>query len=111
MILFRAITIPNCLVIFTIVFLSNDDIMNKTAPEKLKRKWAMAILMAVSELKLAAIKAVKVVPKFAPIINGKALMSLIFLVATNGTNKEVETELDWIADVINTPQPNDLTGF
>jgi hypothetical protein len=95
----------------TRVLLKADDAINKTAPDKLNSKWAIAMLMAASELKLAAIKAVNVVPRLAPIIKGRAFINRIFFVATKGTNRDVDTELDCIADVIRIPHPKDLAGF
>ena len=52
---------------------------NTSTPMKLNRKCAMAMVMALDELELrmAAIKAVTVVPMFAPRINGTALRSVI----------------------------------
>ena len=67
---------------------------NSNIPMKLKRKCARAILMASGDLLSAATKAVKVVPMFAPIINGNAFLKDTLSVATNGTIKEVVVVLE-----------------
>jgi len=65
-----------------------------TTPVKLNSKWAIAIVAAASDLKPAAISAVKVVPTFAPIIKVKAFLNFILSAAAKGTKIEVVTELD-----------------
>jgi len=84
---------------------------NIKTPIMLNNRCAVAMLIAASFLKIAAIKAVIVVPIFAPKINGNASLALMRPIATTGTNKEVVTELDCIDAVSNTPHKNDLNLF
>ena len=77
----------------------------------LKRKWAMAMLMAALELNIAAIKAVIVVPMFAPKIKGKADLSFTTFLATKGTTNEVVIVLDRIAAVVSRPHAKDFNEF
>ena len=42
---------------------------------------------------MEAMTAVMVVPMFAPMIKGKALLKVTFLLATSGTTKEVVTRV------------------
>lgn len=63
----------------------------------------MATLIAASVLYKAAITAVMVVPRFAPIIKGKTLRSATLPVATAVTINEVVTVLDCTAAVKKTP--------
>ena len=68
----------------------------------------MLIELNVLVYKVAAIKAVIVVPTLAPIINGAACRSVVIFFATMGTTIEVVTVLDRIAAVVTRPQVNDL---
>lgn len=83
---------------------------NIRTPIRLNRKCAIAILIAplVLEFSVAAIKAVIVVPTFAPIIKGAACRRSAILFATMGTTTEVVIVLDLIAAVVNIPQPKDF---
>ena len=83
----------------------------RSTPIKLNSKWAKAMLKAASVCERAAINAVKVVPMFAPIKKGKALLIDILLVATNGTIKDEVTELDCTAAVRPIPHDNDRKGL
>ena len=71
------------------------------------------MLMAVDALTLsnAAMKAVMVVPMFAPKINGAAFRSDIIFCATIGTTTEIVMVLDRIAAVVTIPQKNDFQAF
>ena len=80
-------------------------------PIRLNNKWTMARLTAASDLKMAAISAVIVVPIFAPMIKGNTESSDTFLVATRGTDSEVVIELDCRAPVKSNPHENDLYGL
>ncbi len=73
----------------------------------------MAILIAlvVFEFNVAAIKAVTVVPIFAPMMNGAACFRLAIFFATMGTTTEVVMVLDRIAAVVRSPQAKDLNWF
>ena len=71
----------------------------------------MAILIAAFELNIAAIKAVMVVPIFAPSIKGKADFNRTTFLATKGTTNDVVTVLDRIAAVVNNPQAKDFSEF
>ena len=71
----------------------------------------MAMLMAVLDLNNEAIMAVIVVPRFAPIINGKTLGSKIFPVAARGTINDVVMELDCNPPVNRNPQLKDFKGL
>ena len=77
---------------------------------KLKRKWAIAMLIAleVFEFKRAAMNAVMVVPILAPIIKGAACLSVTIFFATIGTTTEVVIVLDRMAAVVRSPHPKDL---
>lgn len=77
----------------------------------MKTRWAMARLIAASDLNIAASNAVMVVPIFAPIIKGKTEESETFLVATSGTDREVVMELDCSAPVNSNPHEKDLSGL
>ena len=68
----------------------------------------MAMLMPWFELNMAAMRAVSVVPMFAPKINGAACFKPITFFATKGTTNEVVTVLDRMSAVVSNPQPNDL---
>jgi len=69
----------------------------------------MLIELKVLVYKVAAMKAVMVVPTLAPIINGAACRRLVIFFATRGTTIEVVTVLDRIAAVVTRPQANDLS--
>lgn len=86
---------------------------NTSTPMKLNRKCAMAMVMALDELefRMAAMKAVTVVPMFAPRINGTALRSVIIFCATIGTTTDVVMVLERMAAVVANPQKNDLNVF
>ena len=71
----------------------------------------MARLTAASDLKIAASKAVMVVPMLAPIIKGNTEESETFLVATSGTESDVVMELDCKAPVNSNPHEKDLKGL
>ena len=77
---------------------------------RLNKKWAIAILMAldVFEFKVAAIKAVIVVPMLAPKINGAASFNVAIFLATMGTTTDVVTVLERIAAVVSNPHVNDF---
>lgn len=81
---------------------------NITTPMALKKRWAKASEIAASDFISAANKAVMVVPRLAPRINGSTRRTDKLPVATSGTVSDVVTELDWIAAVITIPHPNDL---
>ena len=66
--------------------------------------------MASGDLLNAATNAVKVVPMFAPMINGNAFLKDTLSVATNGTIKEVVVVLEWIKAVTNIPQEKAFMG-
>ena len=65
------------------------------------------MLMAILEFDIAAMKAVMVVPMFAPRINGTTPWSFTTFFATSGTTSDVVTVLERIAAVSNSPQPKD----
>lgn len=69
------------------------------------------MLIAALELNVLAMKAVIVVPIFAPKINAAACLSFMVFFATRGTTNEVVTVLDRMAAVVRIPQPKDLYGF
>ena len=73
----------------------------------------MAILMALDELefKVAAIKAVIVVPMFAPKMKGAAFLRETTRLATNGTTADVVMVEDRIAAVVVTPKKNAFNRF
>ena len=75
-------------------------------PVRLNRKCTMAKLIAASDWKTAASKAVKVVPMLAPIMNWKAFLIFTLPVATSGTIKEVVRELDCETEVMIRPHEN-----
>ena len=83
---------------------------NNSIPMKLNKKCAKAILMALGDLLKAATKAVKVVPIFAPMINGNALRKETLSVATNGTINDVVTVLECMSAVVTMPQEKALIG-
>ena len=60
---------------------------------------------------MAANKAVRVVPIFAPNKNGKALCKGSLLVATIGTIREVTKELDCTTPVISVPAKSERIGL
>lgn len=72
---------------------------------------AMLIALEVFEFKVAAIKAVTVVPILAPIMNGAACLRLAIFFATIGTTTEVVMVLERIAAVVSSPQLKDLSWF
>lgn len=71
------------------------------------------MLMALVELEftMAAIKAVMVVPMFAPKIKGAAFFMETIRFATRGTTTEVVIVEDRMAAVVVTPQKNALSLF
>jgi len=69
---------------------------------------AMVIPPAVLEFSVAAIKAVMVVPMFAPIIKGAACLSVVIRLATMGTTTDVVMVLDRIAAVVSRPPQEGL---
>lgn len=60
------------------------------------------------ELKIAAIKAVIVVPILAPSIKGAALRNVTIFFATNGTTRDVVIVLDRMVAVVTRPHPKDF---
>ncbi len=72
-------------------------------PKTLNIIWHMAIASAASDLPIAAINAVMVVPTLAPKIKGKSFFGVILLVDARITEREVVTEEEWIAAVIPAP--------
>lgn len=66
------------------------------------------MLIAMLELKTAAIKAVIVVPILAPRINGAASFKVTIFFATKGTTREVVMVLDRIVAVMISPHPKDF---
>src|SRR5690606_10684874 len=80
---------------------------------KLNRKCAMAMLTdsVACECDSAAIKAVMVVPIFAPRINGTTFRNETIFFAAIGTTRDVVTVLDRIAAVVISPQKNDFDGL
>ena len=70
----------------------------------------MAILIAleVLEFNVAAIKAVMVVPTFAPIIKGAACFRFAIFLATIGTTTDVVIVLERMAAVVSSPQEKDF---
>jgi len=84
----------------------------KTTPRTLKTKCARAMLIVCSPVVsiITAIKAVMVVPTFAPIMKGAACRKVVILFATMGTTTEVVIVLDLIAAVVSTPHEKDLNG-
>src|SRR5690606_19230894 len=73
----------------------------------------MAMLTASADCEwiIAAMKAVMVVPMFAPRINGTTSRNETTFFAAIGTTSEVVTVLDRIAAVVTSPQKNDLNGL
>ena len=67
----------------------------------------MAMAIAASDLPMAAIRAVTVVPIFAPMMKGNSFFGLIFSVDANITAIEVVTEEEWMAAVSPIPLNND----
>lgn len=102
---------PNRAARNTGIFLKKGKGKNIAIPTRLNSKWAMAMLNAASDFKIAASKAVMVVPRLMPIINGNAFFKDTFPVATMGTIREVVTELDCTAAVKTAPHANDFSGF
>src|SRR5690349_13151176 len=80
---------------------------------KLKRKCAIAMLIAVEALTLsnAAINAVMVVPMLAPKIKGAAFRSDTIFCATIGTTTEMVIVLERMAAVVTMPQKKDFHAF
>ena len=67
--------------------------------------------LEVFEYKNAAMKAVIVVPIFAPMMKGAACFSLTIFCATIGTTTEVVMVLDRIAAVVSRPHVKDFNGL
>ena len=106
---YRSVSLPNAMEsLIGTSFMAGIGKNNKT-PIKLKRKWAMAMLMALLlEFTIAAMNAVIVVPIFAPIINGAAIRIFTIFFATMGTTIEVVMVLERIAAVVMSPQKKDF---
>lgn len=71
----------------------------------------MLIALLLSVYRMAAIKAVMVVPIFAPRIKGAACLKRTIFFATKGTTREVVTVLERITAVRLKPQKKDINWF
>lgn len=73
-------------------------------PKKLNITWTIATLMDVSDFDNEPESAVRVVPRFAPIIKLKAVLSEIFLVAASGIINAVVVLLECTIAVLDSPE-------
>ena len=71
----------------------------------------MLIPLEVFELSVAAMKAVIVVPMFAPMMKGAACFNVAIFFATIGTTTDVVMVLERIAAVVSKPHPKDFNSF
>lgn len=110
--LYRNMSLPSAAASFKGIVRKKGVGKKISTPHKLKRKCTKAMVTAscVLAYNITAIKAVIVVPMFAPMMNGAAYFNFVIRLATIGTTIEVVMVLDRMAAVMSIPQPKDLMG-